>query len=310
MAHFPIVRTNALLPVAICLGLFLAPISAHAKGGADPYDAARDAEGRLDYKAVVRNASEALESAQTHDRLVQLYRMLGTAQGVLGKSQEAVDAFTKLIGIDPEHKLARGTSPKITTPFREAGGFWVDRPQGLTVTPTVSREIASGKSLSIPVKVDDPLNITANVRLSYRIQGDAEWKKQEAQMGPAVTFNLSADELPTKDNDYILEVYFAALNAQGSELRLSGEAARPLTIAVRVPGSTKVVTTTAGGDVIVQPAKPKKPLIKTWWFWTIIGGVVVVGAGLGGGLGYAFGRPDTSKVDGTFSTRAAVTIGF
>src|SRR6476620_5252842 len=79
--------------------------SVYAKGGpADPYDAARGAEGRLDYKAVLYNASKALDMPQSHERLVNLYQMLGTACALLGKSGEAVDAFTKLLAVDPDHK--------------------------------------------------------------------------------------------------------------------------------------------------------------------------------------------------------------
>ncbi len=87
---------------------------------------------------------QALEQAQTHDRLVNLYQMLGSAYGVLGKNEDAVDAFTRLLAIDPDHHLPRGLSPKITKPFKEAGGFWLDRPGGLAVTPDVPHDAPSG----------------------------------------------------------------------------------------------------------------------------------------------------------------------
>lgn len=52
------------------------------------------------------------------------------------------------------------------------------------------------------------------------------------------------------------------------------------------------------------PAAPT-PVYKKWWLWTIVGGVVVVGLGVG--LGLAFGLPPTDKfgkssntTDGTF----------
>src|SRR5215510_2846947 len=134
---------------------FLISISAYAKPEApDPYDAARDAEGRLDYKNVLNNAHKALDLTQTHDRLVEIFRLMGTANALLGKGDAAVDAFTKLLAIDPDHKLPRGTSPKINVPFKEAGGYWLDRPGGLQVVPTLPHELSQGKALSIPVKVD------------------------------------------------------------------------------------------------------------------------------------------------------------
>src|SRR4051812_6362066 len=60
----------------------------HAAGG-DPYDAAREAEARLDYKAVIANGTAALDMANTHERLVTLYSLLGTAYGVLGRNEDA-----------------------------------------------------------------------------------------------------------------------------------------------------------------------------------------------------------------------------
>src|SRR5262245_55828586 len=84
------------------LGLVLDPAVAQAKprgDGGDPYDAARDAEARLDYRGVVNHATKALEMANSHERLVNLYRLLGTANGVLGKTEDAVDAFTRLLAV-------------------------------------------------------------------------------------------------------------------------------------------------------------------------------------------------------------------
>jgi hypothetical protein len=300
----PLRRTAYLTFLAL---LFLGTTSVYAKGGAaDPYDAAREAEGRLDYKAVLRNASTALESAQSHDRLVNLYQMLGTACALLGKSGEAVDAFTKLLAIDPDRKLPRGTSPKIAKPFQEAGGYWVDRPGGLQLSPTLPREINAGKALSVPIKLDDPLNMAVGVRTSYRAQGDVEFKNIETAISPAMTVTIPPEQIPSKPNDYVFELFFTAVSSNGSELRQAGTAANPLSIAVRSLASDNaiVTTTTSGGTVVTGgPVKPKKPLIKQWWFWTAIGAVIVVGAAVGGGVGWYYTKPDTSHTDITLSSR-------
>lgn len=275
----------------------------------DPYDAARDAEARLDYKAVVTYASQALELPNTHERLVNLYRLLGTANGVLGKSDDAVDAFTKLLAIDPEHRLPRGTSPKITGPFKEAGGYWVDRPGGLQIAPTLPREMTGGQALSIAVKLDDPLQMAANVRLSYRLQGDPDFSKLETAVGPTVTFNLSAEQLPARKTDYVVELFFTALSSTGSELRGAGDAAHPSSIAIRAKGGsdTTVVTTTTttptGTVVVTTTQRPvKKPLVKQWWLWTAVG-VVVVGVAVGASLGWYYTRPDGSHTDADITTK-------
>jgi hypothetical protein len=283
--------------------------SVYAKAApADPYDAAREAEGRLDYKQVLFNASKALELPQSHERLVNLYQMLGTACALLGKSGEAVDAFTKLLAVDPERKLPRGTSPKILAPFKEAGGYWVDRPGGLQIVPTLPREINGGKALSIPIKLEDPLNMAVGVRTSYRLQGDVEFKNIETAISPAIAVTIPPEQLPVKSTDYVFELFFTAVSSNGSELRQAGTAANPLSIAVRAPVSDQqLVTTTTNGAIVTTggtPPKPKKPLIKQWWLWTAVGAVVVIGAAVGGGLGWYYTKPDTSHTDITLSSRA------
>ena len=87
----------------------------------------------------------------------------------------------------------------------------------------------------------------------------------------------------------------------GSELRSAGRAAHPLLITVRATREATLVTDNGKPLLIANtPPAPKKPLIKQWWLWTAVG-VVVVGAALGGGLGYYYSR-DTSHVGLTISS--------
>jgi tetratricopeptide (TPR) repeat protein len=51
------------------------------------------------------------------------------------------------------------------------------------------------------------------------------------------------------------------------------------------------------------PATAKKPLYKKWWLWTAVGGVVVVGAAIGLGVGLSSSAPSfpaAQPTDGTF----------
>jgi tetratricopeptide (TPR) repeat protein len=61
------------------------------------------------------------------------------------------------------------------------------------------------------------------------------------------------------------------------------------TPAEETPGATTRTTAApaeaAPANAVVATAPERKPVYKKWWFWTAIGGVVVVGAAVGIGLG-------------------------
>jgi hypothetical protein len=303
MAHSRRAKLDVVIGVIILFACSLGH-QAWAKPEDNPYEAARDAEARLDYKSALKYSKLALERANTHDQLVTIYRILGTSNALLGKTEDAVDAFTRLLAIDPDHRLPKGTSPKINTPFKEAGGYWVDRPGGIQLVPSVPKEVAAAKDLMIPVKLEDPLGMVTNLRLSYRTEAGADWRKLEATVTPMIAFTIPASEIPAHPNDYSIEMYVAALGSTGSEVRLAGDANKPMSIVVRVPKeSGAVVTISAPGGGVQTVEKKPNPILRKWWLWTAVGGVVVLGAALGGGLGWYYSR-DTSHVDATVTTRA------
>jgi hypothetical protein len=314
MAHSSRSLLALALPAVLAVS-WLVPVGGVAQAvPADPYDAAHDAESNLDYRAVVTYSTQALKQPQNHEHMVELYRLLGTANAVLGHSDEAVDAFTRLLAIDPDHHMPRGLSPKITKPFKEAGGYWIDRPGGLGVTPNIPRDVAAGKPVPVSVKLDDPLQMTATVRFNYRREGDPDYMKMEQPAGgaislamaPGINFTIPGDQVPSRHADYNLEVYFTAIGPNGGELRSAGDAVHPLQITVRAVREEAVGTADTSGNALLAsepPPKKKSPaFLKKWWFWTAVGGVVVVGAALGGGLGWYYGR-DTSHVDISVTSR-------
>ena len=46
-------------------------------------------------------------------------------------------------------------------------------------------------------------------------------------------------------------------------------------------------------DATLKIVEAGTPFYKTWWFWTIVGGVVVTGAAVG--IGVAVGRPQNQN---------------
>ncbi len=140
------------------------------------------------------------------------------------------------------------------------------------------------------------------VRVSYRVGGNPDYTKLEAAAALQTTIVIPATELPTKPGDYTLELFVSAIGPTGSELRLSGDTAHPLSVTIHGEAVVVPIEGLGGGGVVTtEPAKPRGPLIKQWWFWTAIGAVVVGGV-VGGTLGWYYGR-DTSHVTVDISSK-------
>jgi len=68
------------------------------------------------------------------------------------------------------------------------------------------------------------------------------------------------------------------------------------------PATTSTSSTTSSSSSLAVTATPseKKPLYKKWWLWTIVGGVVVVGLGVGLGVGLSQRDTPPSAAFGPF----------
>lgn len=252
--------------------------------------AVRAAAGRLAYKDVRTLAVTALATpGNSRAAMVELYRHLGTAHAVLGDEPAALDAFTRLLAIDPDHHMPAGLPPRVMSPFREAGGFWIDRPKGLTVTLTLPASAPTAVDLRVPVTLDDPLQMAATVRLRYRVRGAATFAAVDAPAVPAPTLTVPAAALP---GDGELELYAVAYDVNQGEVSGAGSATSPLVVTIAPPIAVvpdpavaaelglgaSAPATTVGTSGTADDGVAGDPIYKKWWFWTAIG-VVAVGAG-------------------------------
>ena len=157
----------------------------------DPLEAAREAARNLKYAKVVTHATRALELPDnSHDVMVELYELLGIAHAATGDEEAAVDAFKRLLAVSPEHKLRSGLSPRITTPFKEAGGYWIDRPGGLKVEVSVPPEVLPNADVTLNVAITDPLGMATNTRLRYRRASSTEWIDLELPAAGSLAYSI------------------------------------------------------------------------------------------------------------------------
>ena len=273
----------------------------------DPLATVRQAAAKLDFKTVKKAATAALaRPGNPRATMIELYHHLGIALAVLGDEPGAVDAFTRLLAIDPDHQLSSGQPPRVLSPFREAGGYWIDKPAGLTVALAPPAHVPGGAKLELTITLDDPLAMATTIELAYRLRGAAAWLRVSAPASPPPTLTIPASELPESTSAATLELYATALDANRGELRSAGTAEAPLTVAidakvldttlVPTPEETAALTTTTP----VQHADDRDDggIFKTWWFWTAVGAVALTA----GGTAYYLSTQD-SGVDLTVTAR-------
>jgi hypothetical protein len=268
-----------------------------------PLDEARAAAAKLKYKLVVKYATEALAMpGNPHAALVEIYALLATAHATLGDPDKATDAFTRLLGIEPGYALPKGLSPKVTTPFREAGGYWIDHPGGITLAVDLARAAAGpggmGATVAVPATLDDPLKMADRARLHWRHAGEAEFAVADAAAAPSMTFSVTGPAAT-------LEVWLEAVDAHGGSLRTAGDARAPLVLVGAGAGTGTATGTGTGAGAVTGTGTGTgtgalvgtgtgagagagagaaaggggHSVLGRWWLWTIVGVVVLGGAG-------------------------------
>ncbi|MCA9610096.1 MAG: tetratricopeptide repeat protein [Myxococcales bacterium] len=241
----------------------------------------------LRFEEALQTLSAALvRSGNTPQQYATIYRLLAFTYLALGREEEASGAYRSMLPLDPEHALGDEVAPRIRTFFQNVRDDWeaAGRP-GIERPVTSQAQVAirhrsppeAERETEVPLsaEVDDPDGRVSSLVLAYRQGTDAVFTRLDTQRQSDGSFRatIPADAVAPP----LVEYYFEALDADGLPVAARGDVAAPLRIAVPEPG----------GNVLEE-----------WWFWTIIG-VVVVG-GVVGGIIIADQLSNQGPATGTF----------
>jgi tetratricopeptide (TPR) repeat protein len=122
-----LMATRRIFMVVICASIgFSAPGYAQ-EGASSVLSEAAEAYGILDYELCVDSADQAAKMPATRQERLDAYRYLGLCHAALGDTESARQYFVRLLAIDPNSKLPDGLSPRFTSTFLEAKGYWLGR---------------------------------------------------------------------------------------------------------------------------------------------------------------------------------------
>ena len=251
---------------ALACALLLVAAPAHASVESDLVQKGVAAYDDLDYPRAVELLEKALRESLTREERIITFRTLAFAQVALGQRDAARVSFERLLRLDPKFQLDRTISPRIRAVFEEAraaistGQAPVEAPQGVaarlevTAAPTPARA-----GLPLVVKVAPPERQVANVSVYYRARGADTFSKVMAYTPSGKSYELTVPGTFVKAPG--LEYYVVAIDESGASVGEAGALAAPLAVEV------------------IDVNKP--PVYKRAWFWGVVGGVVVAGAGAG-----------------------------
>jgi tetratricopeptide (TPR) repeat protein len=217
----------------------------------------------LEYPRAIELLHKALRESLTRDEKIVTYQTLAFAHVALGKHDDAVGDFENLLRIDGRFELDRTISPRVRSVFEVARGkvattgtIGSDNGRALPeLTPQVPVRVKEGAAITVAAAY--PGGVASSVELFYRTRGQNVFAKLKAPVAPGGGFEVTVPGMHVAAP--ALEYYLVVLDENGSSVALAGTLGAPL--AVDVEGR-------------------KKPVYVKGWFWGVIAGVAVVGAGV------------------------------
>jgi tetratricopeptide (TPR) repeat protein len=244
---------------------------------------------RLFYDDAMRVCRAALDAGRnSRGDLVKLFGYQGLIAASLGREAAAIDAFKRVLAIDPRAKLARGYAPRVRRAFDAALRFMQER-AALEVAVSAPEEVDRDGELALGLAVkSDPLAMVERAVLFLRAAGapDAGFTPLPTDRGRSLAWRVKLGSLPGIAAAPALEYYLAVLDRDFSELVLVGSAQAPRRIRIRALARATPPVPVA---VVISPRDPERdrqaPVYKRWWFWTAIGAAVATAVGVGVGFG-------------------------
>ncbi len=217
----------------------------------------------LEYPHAIDLLHKALQETLTRDEKIVTFQTLAFAHVALGKHDEAVGDFENLLRINGSFELDRTISPRVRSVFEEARGKVATQGTGSGDTgralpelrPTVPVRVKEGQAVTI--ESEYPGGVASSVELFYRTRGANVFGKLKAPVGAGGGFSVTVPGMHV--NAPALEYYLVVLDESGSSVALAGTLGAPLAV-----------------DVVGR----KRPVYVKGWFWGVLAGVAVVGAGV------------------------------
>jgi tetratricopeptide (TPR) repeat protein len=235
----------------------------------------------LDFPLAIDTLNRALGESLTRNEKIVAYKTLGFAYSAVGRTDDALGAFTHLLRLDGNAELDRSVAPRVRAIFEEARTQVATGHGGSaegTALPTLHPEVAPAhptEGQALMITVVHPGGLARELHLFHRVRGEESYSEIKV---PAQGDRFSLTIPGTAVHAPALEYYLTAVNDEKVAMARAGTLAAPLTV-----------------DVAPLPkrASHRKALV-----WGLVGaGAVLVAGGVATALALTLGRPNGSTSD-------------
>lgn len=255
----------------------------------------------LQYREAMKKLKRAIKVRNNKRRdVVEIYKYMGFIYIVQGQKKNAQRAFELLLKVDPDYEMnPLLTSPKILNFFNRVKEGLAKKDR-VIMRHTPATELAAAERIELKAYVVDLHRKLRDMKIYYRRRGDPEYSSvdmqatKEAAAGRGAVTYLGYIPFIWSVYDEVelfVEYYIAGLDREGRWVANMGNPKQPISFRINLMSGT-----------IPEEAR-KTPLVKSWWFWTLIAAGVA-----GASTGTYFLIDSLSSGGGTPSTGEAVLI--
>jgi hypothetical protein len=239
----------------------------------------------LEYARAIDLLNKALhQETLTREEKIVTFQTLAYAHVALDRSEAAMVDFQNLLRVDGAFELDRTISPRVRAIFEEAKarvatGKGIDGGGGL---PSVKMSVLPGRGVkegqAVQLSAAHPGGLAHKVELFYRTRGQNVFGKLSAPVDARGRFVIIVPGMHVRAP--ALEYYVVVLDDSGASVAAAGRLGRPLAVDV---------------------AGLNQPVYKKGWFWGVLGGIALVGAGVATAVVLTTQNTVTSSTPATIS---------
>lgn len=223
---------------------------------------AKEELDRLEFDRSARTLQRAIEfSRNCRWDLAEIYRLKGYVDAVNAERERCQRAFEILLALDPQYVMPARVAPKIRSCFEDAVRVPSTRRE-LRLVHRVPGEVPPRAPVSLQVRLVDPLRLVDRVQVFFRRSGGRVYTLVSTRADDSVSVVIPALNLPAEEEAYGVEYLVRAIDRWEGTLVEEGSVQAPLRFSVRA------------GDI------SRGSVASRWWFWTALGVVAAVGAGV------------------------------